>query len=251
MTAQSTIDDFPVLVTVRKAYSAPVRNAGQLVQLLWPWVMAMAPILLISGWLTWPWMERAMAGDSTARLALGWTGTVVSIPFLSGIAVAWHRFLLRGELAIGTGRIWGYMLSATMLWVTANVAASVGLWLLQSPEPAGGIISLILTCVFSVLAFRMSIVLPAVAVRSAVSWGQVWKRTSGFTWPIVFGAILAAAPLHIGAFALGLLITPDITRFTHMTSTLVLGLAEAILLVVSVGYLSFAYQWFFEPTGHR
>jgi len=48
-----------------------------------------------------------------------------------------------------------------------------------------------------------------------------------------------------------LLITPDITRFTHMTSTLVLGLAEAILLVVSVGYLSFAYQWFFEPTGHR
>jgi integral membrane sensor domain MASE1 len=84
-----------------------------------------------------------------------------------------------------------------------------------------------------------------------VSWGQVWKRTSGFTWPIVFGAILAAAPLPIGSFALGLLITPDITRFTHMTSTLVLGLAEAILLVVSVGYLSFAYQWFFEPTGHR
>lgn len=105
MTAQSTTDDFPVLVTVRKAYAAPVRNAGQLVQLLWPWVMAMAPVLLISGWLTWPWMERTMAGDSAARLALGWTGTVVSIPFLSGIAVAWHRFLLRGELAIDTGRI--------------------------------------------------------------------------------------------------------------------------------------------------
>lgn len=143
------------------------------------------------------------------------------------------------------------MLSATMLWVTANVAASVGLWLLQSPAPEGGIIGLILTCAFSVLAFRMSLVLPAVAVRSAVSWVQVWKRTSGFTWPIVFGAILAAAPLPIGSFALGLLITPDITRFTHMTSTVVLGLAEAILLVVSVGYLSFAYQWFFEPTGHR
>lgn len=248
MAAQSITDDFPVLATVKKAYAAPVRNAGQLVQLLWPWLMAMAPVLLIFGLLTWPWMERTMAGDSAARLALGWTGTLVSMPFLSGIAVAWHRLLLRGEVALGAARILGYMLSAAAVWAIANVAASVGLWLLQSPAPEGGMIALILTCVFSVLAFRMSLVLPAVAVRSAVSWVKVWKRTSGFTWPIVFGAILAAAPLFIGQFAVGLLISPDITRFSHVLSTLVLGLAEAILLVISVGYLSFAYQWFFEQT---
>lgn len=248
MRDQSTTEDFPVLVTVRKAYAAPVKNAGPLAQLLWPWLVAMAPVLLISGGLTWPWMERAIAGDSAARLALGWTGTVVSIPFLSGIAVAWHRFVLRGELAYTSRRIWWYMLSGAILWATVNVAASVGLWLSQSSAPEGGIVALVLTCALSVLAFRMSLVLPAVAVCSAVSWVQVWKLTSGNTWPIFFGAILAAAPLPIAQFALGLMIAPEMTRLSYMLSNVVLGLAEAILLVVSVGYLSFAYQRFFEPT---
>jgi hypothetical protein len=45
---------------------------------------------------------------------------------------------------------------------------------------------------------------------------------------------------------LGMLITTDITQFSYALSTVVLGLTEAVLLVVSVGYLSLAYQWFFE-----
>jgi hypothetical protein len=248
--SQTVNNDFPVLATVGKAFAAPVINARQLVHVLWPWVLAMVPVLLIFGWLAWPWMERAITGDSEARLALGWTGTLLSIPFLSGIAVGWHRFLLRGELALGAARIWGYMLSAAAVWVAANIAASVGLWLLRSPTPEGGVIALILTCVFSVLALRVSLVLPAVAVLSPVSWVEVWKVTRGYTWPIVFGAILAAAPLFIGQIALGTLITPDMTQSSYVLSTVVLGLAEAVLLVVSVGYLSFAYQWFFERNGY-
>ena len=246
MAAQTINDDFPVLATVGKAFAAPVTNARQLVHVLWPWVLAMVPVLLIFGWLAWPWMESAITGDSEARLALGWTGTLLSVPFLSGIAVGWHRFLLRGELALGAGRIWAYALSAAAIWAAANIAASVGLWMLRSPTPEGALVALILTCVFSVLALRVSLILPAVAVASSVSWREVWKVTSGHTWPILFGAILAAAPIFIGQMALGTLISPDITQFGYVLSTLALGLAEAVLLVVTVGYLSFAYHWFFE-----
>lgn len=247
MSTQGVVDDFRVLTAVRKAYAAPVRHFGQLVRMLWPWLLAMAPVLLLSGWLTWPLFEGAVAGDSTAKLALGWVRTVVTLPFLAGIAVAWHRLLLRGVSASGSNRIWAYMLSAVMLWAAADAAASLGYWFQGSQAPEGAIFAILALCVFTVLAVRMSLVLPAVAVRSAVSWGQVWKATSGYTWPIVFGALLAAGPILIAPFILGPLFYPEMTRITFMISEAVIGLAHAVLLVISVGYLSFAYQWFFEP----
>ena len=194
-------------------------------------------------------MEKAITEDSEARWL--WVGLGRSSPFPS------FRALPLDGTASCCAVNWlsaqpesGIYAERRAEWVAANIAASVGLRLLRSPTPEGGVIALILTCVFSVLALRVSLVLPAVAVLSPVSWVEVWKVTRGYTWPIVFGAILAAAPLFIGQIALGTLITPDMTQSSYVLSTVVLGLAEAVLLVVSVGYLSFAYQWFFERNGY-
>src|SRR4051812_19313658 len=87
----------PVLRTVSRAYRAPFDNVGTLVRVSWLWLVLMAPIVFLFGWLTWPWLVRALRGDQWWGTALLWADTAVRLPFLSSIAVAWHRLLLRNE----------------------------------------------------------------------------------------------------------------------------------------------------------
>ncbi|WP_417523381.1 hypothetical protein [Marinovum sp.] len=126
------------------------------------------------------------AGEGLIMLVLGIAGLLASL----WIAVAWHRYVLLGEVPEGWLPAWpgaaipGYLWRSVLLGLVVALAA----------VPVGAVVSLILPPVLmlavtvgvaSFVFFRLSPILPAIALGQSLSFGEAWRATAGEAGTIV------------------------------------------------------------------
>jgi hypothetical protein len=212
----------------------------------------------VTYWLSWPWSSEA-TGDIGGLVNQLFTSlpSLIELPFLASIAVAWHRLLLRQERFAGIL----YFRFDALVWRYA--ALSLGLLVLStapfyyspssSPGPIEiglmlGLIWLGVGVIFLVLP-RVSIALPAVALDERLTLEQAWRMSRGNSWRLALATLLCALPTLM-------IFVPLYWYFDWQprTSSVILGtltsLIEVLLVTIGVTLLSLAYRFFIQqPDG--
>jgi len=119
----------------------------------------------------------------------------------------------------------------------------------MAPEDIDLIGLLLLTPIVCWLPTRLSLLLPAIAVRTdSVSFAQEWKRTRGSFWKIFCGLVICGLPTIFFACSFGVLLSVGLDT-AMMSSKLVevsIGSVIAAIIFLSevagIGYLSIVYR---------
>ncbi|WP_323763808.1 hypothetical protein [Marinovum sp.] len=120
------------------------------------------------------------AGEGFVMFLLGLAALLASL----WIAVAWHRYVLLGEVPAGWLPKWPGAAIPGYLWRSVLLGLSVAL----VAVPVGAVGALILPPVLmlaltvgvaSFVFFRLSPILPAIALGTSLSFGEAWQATRG------------------------------------------------------------------------
>jgi hypothetical protein len=204
----------PVWRTVRACYATVLQNLRQLVRISWLWLLMMVPVYTAVHWLysnIWaaPVFQTMPLWVITSVTALP---SVVELPFVASIAVAWHRLVLRHERVAGSAylrldkAIWRYALcSLGFLALTIGPLLCALDFALQRyaapPDYDAAIPSLVIILPLMALALvaaifllpRLSLVLPALALGERLSPWDAWLATQGNALRLA----LASCLLHV------------------------------------------------------
>jgi hypothetical protein len=262
----------PLLESVGRAYAAMNSNFGQVLMICWLWLLVMTPMLFMGYWLFANVFMKSPspAGASTlggdlAYLVLGF----LIFPFFASIAVAWHRFLLNGELPARPylrldSRVWIYALISLMILLIPILSVAISEPLFDVAGASANqrdVLILIPLLVGLLLSSRLSLILPAKAMDAKISIGDVWRATRGNTGRLLLGSFLTFLPIllmpilvniaGLGLFQ-GLNLPARAARGQNfliewMAAMFTAGfLLSAVIAIVFVGFLSFAYRHFFQ-----
>jgi hypothetical protein len=260
----------PLFRTVGQAYALWIRNFSDLVRICGPWMVLMAPVLLI-----WNWMQSAHLAELvnvinsgqpfvdpnpvlTGLLVLA--GKLVMLPPLASAAVAWHRLLLRDEHPEGTylrldGTVGSYAILAFVLGMIITAPSSMT-FLLPQTGPASETSSMIIVHALASIVIivgifivpRLSLALPGIALgRTDVTIGTAWRVSKRNTWRMVWAYLFCILPwMAVGGAMSYWLVLPGHNRVVVMLVSLTIGLLWIPAGMISVGMLSLAYRHFFE-----
>jgi hypothetical protein len=195
------------------------------------------------------------------------------------IAVAWHRLMILEERPgfsgsnVATKNLWRCVAMAIAIFLINFLPVAVVMlpqFYFLGPLKAGGnppppgffaVIPLmfVLGAVGIAVAFRLSLLLPAQAIgNSSITFKQTWRRTRGNTWRLFWGIVLTTIPpllLMQIAFltTMGTAIPANLTNLasaefvTRMTVTSTVSVIYYLLILpIGIGFLSHAYQHFFQ-----
>lgn len=142
--------------------------------------------------------------------AIGLLSAVAGLIGFCAMAVAWHRFILRDEVAaplqIGSAT-WRYLGNSLLIMLAMAVPLAAVAVLLAFLPPIVSVLIIPVAILAGAAAMRLSIKLPAVALgRTDFTFRDAWTASDGNFWQIV------------GVFALNAII--------------VVGLALAVLAIV-------------------
>src|SRR5262249_4518564 len=139
--------------------------------------------------------------------------TIIQLPVLASIAVAWHKLVLRQERVSGAvylrldRTVFRYTVVLFILFVLTDGPIAIVNSLLagDSADPITigtslRIILLALGIAIFVLP-RLSLILPAIALGESLSLTAAWHLTRGSTWRLAMATLLCSLPLALG-FAL-------------------------------------------------
>lgn len=233
----------PVWRTAKESNLLLWQHRDQLFAMSWAWILVMIPVYALTHWL----------GTRIPNFAyLDW---LIELPFLSSIAVAWHRLLLDGE-RVGASpylrldrtvlRYIGLSLVIVLPWVPALAAASI----FDEYLPDGaGYVMLLLIVIFLLVSPRLMLVLPATALRAPMTLAQSWRLTRRNTWRLALGSIIAVYP--------ALLVHSWVTQNADYERNLIDYLARwtlgsivfAVGVTSGVAFLSLAYRHFTASGG--
>ena len=252
MASPSPSRRLPVWSTVLACYAAVFGNFSQLIRIAWFLLLIMVPVYALAYWLSWPWSAGTGAeGGGVVGQLLNWLPSLVELPFLASIAVAWHRLLLRQERFDGPvyfrfdATVWRY----TALSLALLVAFGAPFLYSLSPDPTPLEVGIVLGVFLGALAMallvfpRLSIALPAIALGEQLTLAQAWRLSRGNSWRLCMATVLCALPIL-------LFLGPLYWYFEWQSraSSVVLGtltsLTNALLVTVGVTLLSFAYRFF-------
>lgn len=254
----------PFWRTVARAYAAPFVNFGSLVRAAWLWVLLLTPVLLAISWFLAP-LYTALADVSKADLnastpvelqLLSILPQLVMVPAVASIAVAWHRLILGQERPAGT-----YLRFDRSVWLYAAFLLAVELLffaLFNLPEVVASVrgtslplwipwLGFVLAMAVAFIVGRLSLVLPPIALgRTDIGLGDAWRATQGNTWRLFWGPIVCLLFLALPAVVVLILALAGAGRTTTTIALTALDLVTILAGVIGVGFLSFAYQHFFE-----
>ena len=124
----------PVWRTVGQAYAIWSGNLPELFRIAWLWLLIMIPIAAFLMWWQIPqildMMQTVRAGrpdpNPSFTVVTQALNTLIMLPIVSSIAVAWHRLLLRDEHVDGPylrfdGLVVGYALLFFLIGLLRNV----------------------------------------------------------------------------------------------------------------------------------
>jgi hypothetical protein len=187
----------------------------------WPWYAVFVPIVVVLSL----WLDRATGGNPEANamltLLVNLVITLITLLAFAAVAVNWHRYILLDEVPRGreifrldekTWRYFGNLLLISLAALAAGLVIGLPIGFLGAMLGAVDafviLIVIILVPVIGVLAMRMGVKLPAVALgRSDFRMHDAWSVTNGNNVPVLliflFELFVAlGAGLALGAVAL-------------------------------------------------
>lgn len=271
----------PFWHTVGLSYSTYFRCFIDVLQISWLWLLVLVPLAGVASWMQMSWLANAVANIKLGEppstpielTILGYTSTLVTSLAGCSIAVAWHRLVLLDELPgvsgsnVIAGSLWHYVGVGIALCLIVGlpgfaIVAPVFIWGLPRAgitHPANPALFLLIPIVNLVTLFvglRLVLLLPARAVGDLnVTFKQIWNRTRGNVWRLFWGTLACAAPpfLILGIAMLILGGFPDPLKIARgemidewVVSSVVLTSYSMLVIPISVGFLSFAYQHLFR-----
>jgi hypothetical protein len=233
---QGTVS-FRALPAATKVIQLVFHNLGPLTRMSWPWILIVMAALVL---LIFVMFYLLLQGQSDIELSvgplLGAGGAYIALALLafSAVAVMFHRYFLRGEITSGLARlrldssVWRYtgnllllaLIGLTML-VLAFVVAAPAVFslfgmagvdlsqLLISYPLLAFLISAAISVFFTYILTRLSIKLPAIALRrSNYGLGAALYDSKGNTFQIVLFVVLINVIVYVFQNVLGLALTP-------------------------------------------
>ena len=136
----------PFWSTIRAAHTTIASNVSVVVRITWPWLLFLAVLTAIFSWYYFPYYD--VEGETFTNQDMFALLFDLFIPFIAamGIAVAWHRFILRDEATTGglvlknSGSYIRYFFIALVLFMIAIIPIilpAVIFWLSFSGLPDG------------------------------------------------------------------------------------------------------------------
>lgn len=238
-----------VIATVREAYGGAWTHLGEMLRLIW------LPGLL---YLSLSYIPARLF------LALGMMASIVvvfaaSLILWSIIAVAWHRYILMGDLPPGRFHLKFGRRESRFLMVSIAVGLLVipgfllmlftmAVHLKQATVFSASVfilLSLLLLAVGLFFAARLSPLLPASAVDDPVNARFVLRATQGNSWRIAAAFACVLVPAFVSQSFAGALIgkLPDL----KLAVTLIATLINIFFAIVDVAILSVVYRELVGP----
>jgi hypothetical protein len=179
---------------------------------------------------------------------------------MAPLAVAWHRFILAGEVMPGfnlqfTRRAGEYFLYAVLVeqLMLAPQQAVLSQGVQQPGEAASGFAALFLLLVPVTLyvSTRLSLVLPAKALGlDGFGLAAAWAMGRGNGWRLACGMLLVFALLILPwVLLLTALVGEAATASPPAAVTVLVWLVGSFSLIVSLTFLSHAFLWLFDEQG--
>ena len=275
----------PLWKTIRLSYATYYNNFPDLLRTSWLWLILIGVLIGGGGWLQWSWIIRTIEELklSGSRIAPSMPLGVV-LPVFAGylamflgtisVQVAWHRRVIIHEdqgfsgSNLATKYLWHFVGIYLLIGLAATlplfVVSVVGFFGLQQLGPGLPGLSKFIAAIIFATAFVMSglimlrliMLLPARAIGDVtLTFRETWQRTRGNAWRLFWGTIACTfvpiIPLYIALF-LGIGSIDHANGFSAaafartMATTTIYILCSFLLLPIFVGFLSHAYQHFFE-----
>ena len=247
----------PVWRTVGACYATVFRNFSQLLRISWLWLLIMLPVYAAAQRIISPSPAYEMDGFLISMLP-----SVLELPALASIAVAWHRLVLRQEHVQGAMYlrldrvVWWYaaiLLFFLVLTVGPLVFAGTRLSTLPGyPDNPQAVLMPLLQAYASIAAFlgigifvlpRLSLVLPAGALGEQMTLGEAWRATRGNTWRLAWASLLCSLPPLI-PFSVLLWYVEAGGPAVSVVGGTVYSLAYVLIVTIAVTLLSLAYRHF-------
>ena len=209
----------PAGACIRHAMSSVRNNIGYAFRISWPWYAVFVPIVIVLSSL----LGYATSGNPEANPAFAFlinlAIAVVTMLAFASIAVNWHRYILLDEVPQAreifrlddkTWRYFGNLLLISLSLVAAGIVIGLPLeligGLLGVLEVFMILVVLVVIPVIGVLALRLGIKLPAIALdRRDFLMRDAWRVSSGNNLPI-FLIFLFEIAIALGAgIVLGLI----------------------------------------------
>jgi hypothetical protein len=211
----------PVFKTFGNMVDSIIENLSAAFAMSWPWLLVLF-LIRVSGdlYLFWNGISKLKPDQAdTTQLysVISVTGILTAIVF-SSIAVNWHRFILRNEVAEGSqrlrldGLVWRYFLFVVAIAllialivfgsIFAGTLLGVGLYYASHDVGIllgviGGIAAIPLFLLIFGMSARWSVKLVAIAMGNKdYTLSDAWRDTNGNTWRLtglefLFGCVLS------------------------------------------------------------
>jgi hypothetical protein len=215
----------PLGATISLSYATYFQNFPDVLRASWLWLVLVAPLSGIVGWLQASWfaevvavMKRGGPPQIPSRplqlIMLGGLDNLLLVVAGVSIAVAWHRRIILDERPGFSGSnlvatsFWRYV------WVGILICLMVGIPILAIFLPTFYFLSYVSTggasaaSVLAILLFltlfvvylaaiavflRLTLLFPARAAGDVgLTFKETWKRTSGNTWRLLWGLVVCA-----------------------------------------------------------
>jgi hypothetical protein len=195
-------------------------NIAYAFRISWPWYAVFVPVVVALS----AWLDHATGGNPEAKpvltVLINLVITLITLLAFAAIAVNWHRYILLDEVPRGReifrldDKTWRYFGNLLLITLAVTVAGAViGLPLTIVGGMLGAIQALVILIIVvvpivGVLAMRMGVKLPAVALgRGDFLMRDAWSVTKGNNLAILliflFELMVAlGAGLALGALAL-------------------------------------------------
>lgn len=230
-------------------------------------VAANAPAALAQ---TWPWLVLLVLLNLVVSPSSGWVGQAghfaVGLVAFASMAVTWHRYLLRGELAHGfevlrlDGRVWRYAWSLLVLSIPAFIlgiiisvpvlllAAALSVVTEDSGFSLGFELAMLLSMALPLAIFnRLGIRLPSIALgEDRYGFGEAWRDSKGFFLPISGFSLLAALIYLPSAWLTEWLLVTQPASAMALLGGALLGAWSWLAIIIAITALTILYAVFVE-----
>jgi hypothetical protein len=257
--------DFSPFAAFSHALRSVWNNRNAALHLSWPWMAILLPLsymqmayvepVLSTIASTGPTIEQA---NQISTIALPYF--IVTLLSFASVAVNWHRYVLRNDLALGWQRlrldrpVWRYLgniLLLMLILIAFMLGPTVGAGLLGRMNGTLGQVALYMTMVVAIaLSFRLSVKFPAIALDDTnYSFKTAYAQTKGMTLPIA----VYAALIMLTSFILALVMSGIVGAAEPFGESAVFWIkfslqfvASWIMLIFGITVLTSLYGYFAE-----
>lgn len=237
-----------VFGTISEAYGGSWRHLGEMMRLIW-----------FPGLLYLIFSIASAFVNTESQLFLALALEVASFLLWPIIAVAWHRFILLGDVSSSAvhfsfGRPEAlFLLVSVVLFLLLAPGVMIAMSAAMLPEstaaPLLSFFGLLLLLVAIYLFVRLTLLLPAAAIGSPLDPRLVLERTRGNFWRLMAVFLAVALPLVMSAILFGGLLQGS--PLLQVLAVIGLALISIFFAVVNVAALSIAYRELVGTAGNE